>query len=49
MNIFDNYHYAMIDKISYGWSDLDELRKMLPKQCNVKGESQIGLLSIGRF
>lgn len=44
MNIAENLQYAVIGKFTYGWPDLDELRKILPKQCNVKGQCQIGLL-----
>lgn len=34
----------MVGKFSNGWPDLDELRIQIPKQCNVKGDCNIGLL-----
>ncbi|KAH0743284.1 hypothetical protein KY290_031277 [Solanum tuberosum] len=37
--------YAVMGKFSYGWPDIQELRRLIPKQCNLKGEVNIGLLS----
>lgn len=32
-------------KFSYGWPEVQELRKLIPKQCELKGECMIGLLN----
>ncbi|KAH0706296.1 hypothetical protein KY285_012268 [Solanum tuberosum] len=40
----ENLQYAVIGKFSYGWPEWDELRRTIPKQCNIKGACQIGLL-----
>ncbi|KAH0725267.1 hypothetical protein KY284_001132 [Solanum tuberosum] len=32
MNIMENLQYAVIGKFSYGWPELDELRRIIPKQ-----------------
>ncbi|KAG5616263.1 hypothetical protein H5410_016087 [Solanum commersonii] len=45
MIINENLEYAVIGKFSYGWPDIQELRKLIPKQCELKGECNIGLLS----
>lgn len=45
MNISQNLQYAVVGKFSYGWPDLDELKRTLPEQCNIKSECQIGLLT----
>ncbi|KAH0639783.1 hypothetical protein KY285_036369 [Solanum tuberosum] len=34
-----------IGKFSYGWPDIQELRRIIPKQCELKGECNNGLLS----
>jgi len=44
MNILEDLQYAVIGKFSYGWPELEELRTILPHQCNIKGECKIGLL-----
>ncbi|KAG5631197.1 hypothetical protein H5410_002914 [Solanum commersonii] len=44
MNILENLQYAIVGKFSYGWPELEELRMLIPKQCNIKGECKIGLL-----
>ncbi|KAG5571800.1 hypothetical protein H5410_061566 [Solanum commersonii] len=44
MNIIENLQYAVIGKISYGWSGIEELRIQIPKQCNVKEGCKVGLL-----
>ncbi|WMV08879.1 hypothetical protein MTR67_002264 [Solanum verrucosum] len=44
MNIMENLQYAVIGKFSCGCPELDELRRIIPKQCNIKGACQIGLL-----
>ncbi|WMV47178.1 hypothetical protein MTR67_040563 [Solanum verrucosum] len=45
MIINENLEFAVIGKFSYGWPDIQELRKLIPKQCELKGECKIGLLS----
>ncbi|KAH0669080.1 hypothetical protein KY289_023573 [Solanum tuberosum] len=45
MIVKENLEYAVIGKISYGWPEIQDLRKLIPKQCKLKGECNIGLLS----
>ncbi|WMV09899.1 hypothetical protein MTR67_003284 [Solanum verrucosum] len=45
MIINEDLQYAVIGKFSYGWPDIHELRKLIPKQCGLRGEVNIGLLS----
>ncbi|KAH0651620.1 hypothetical protein KY290_032943 [Solanum tuberosum] len=45
MIVNENLEYAVIGKFSYGWPDIQDLRKLIPKQCELKGECNIGLLS----
>lgn len=45
MIINEDLQYAVIGKFSYGWPDIQELRKLIPKQCCLKGEVNIELLS----
>lgn len=42
MNIMENLQYDVVGKFSYGWPEVDELRKAIPAQCGIKGECQIG-------
>lgn len=44
MIINENLEYAVIDKFSYEWPEIQELRRLIPKQCELKGECKIGLL-----
>lgn len=44
MIIKENLQYAVVGKFSYGWPDIKELRRLIPKQSELKGESNIGLL-----
>ncbi|KAK6794274.1 hypothetical protein RDI58_007727 [Solanum bulbocastanum] len=44
MNYIENLQYAVVGKFSYGWPDLEELRTIIPRQCNIIGECKIGLL-----
>lgn len=44
MNTLKNLQYALIGMFSYGWPELEELRKLIPTQCNIKGDCKIGLL-----
>ncbi|WMV52029.1 hypothetical protein MTR67_045414 [Solanum verrucosum] len=45
MIINENLEYVVVGKFSYGWPDIQDLRKLIPKQCELKGECKIGLLS----
>ncbi|WMV39052.1 hypothetical protein MTR67_032437 [Solanum verrucosum] len=45
MIINEDLQYAVIGKFSYGWPDILDLRKLIPKQCELKGEVNIGLLT----
>lgn len=45
MVINENIQYAVVEKISYEWPEIEELRKLIPKYCELKGECKIGLLS----
>lgn len=45
MIIIENLQYAIIEKFSYGWPEINELRKLSPKQCELKDDYKIGLLS----
>ncbi|WMV15250.1 hypothetical protein MTR67_008635 [Solanum verrucosum] len=40
----ENLQYAVIWKFSYGMPEIKELRKIIPKQCELKGECNIELL-----
>ncbi|KAG5610696.1 hypothetical protein H5410_021977 [Solanum commersonii] len=44
MNQIEDLQFAMIGKFAYEWSDLEELRKIIPQQCEIRGGCQIGLL-----
>ncbi|WMV46852.1 hypothetical protein MTR67_040237 [Solanum verrucosum] len=45
MIVNENLEYAVVGKFSYGWPNIQDLRKLIPKQCELKGECKIGLLS----
>lgn len=45
MVINQNLQYGVVGKFSYGWPDLQDLRNLIPKQCELKGEWKIILLS----
>ncbi|WMV20196.1 hypothetical protein MTR67_013581 [Solanum verrucosum] len=45
MIIKENLAFAVIGKFSYGCPTIQDLRKIIPKQCDLKGECNIGLLS----
>lgn len=42
---YESLQFAVVGKFSYGWSKIHDLRKMIPTQCELKGDCQIGLLS----
>lgn len=44
MNVIEGLQYAVVCKFSYGWPELQELRRIIPAQCGIKGECNIGLL-----
>ncbi|KAK4733162.1 hypothetical protein R3W88_007423 [Solanum pinnatisectum] len=45
MIINEDLQYAVIGKFSYGWPDILDMRKLIPKQCELKREVNIGLLT----
>lgn len=45
MIINKDLQYAVIWKFSYGWPEIQDLRRLIPRQCELKGEVNIGLLS----
>lgn len=42
MNIIEGLHYAVVCKFSYRWPELNELRRIIPGQCEIKGECNVG-------
>lgn len=44
MNVIEELEYVVVGKFAYGWPDLNEIRRILPAQCGIKGECSIGLL-----
>ncbi|XP_049359160.1 uncharacterized protein LOC125823817 [Solanum verrucosum] len=44
MIVNEDLEYAVVGKFSYRWPDIQELRKIIPKQCELKGDVNIGLL-----
>lgn len=44
MNIIEGLQYAIIGKFSYGWPELQELRKLIPNQYGIKCECNVGFL-----
>lgn len=45
MIIHENLQYVVIGKFSYGWPDIHDLWRLIHKQCELKEECIIGLLS----
>ncbi|KAH0696033.1 hypothetical protein KY289_013515 [Solanum tuberosum] len=45
MIINEDLQFPVIGKFSYGWPDIQDLRRLIPKQCELKGDVNIGLLS----
>ncbi|KAH0652600.1 hypothetical protein KY289_030278 [Solanum tuberosum] len=43
MNRVENLQYVVVGKFTYEWADLDELRRIIPLQCDIKGGCQIRL------
>lgn len=44
MIVNENLQYAVIEKFSYEWPEIQKLRKLITKQCELKRECKIGLL-----
>ncbi|CAN4114567.1 unnamed protein product [Withania somnifera] len=40
----ENLEYAVVGKFSYGWPTIQDLRRLIPMQCELKGECNVGLL-----
>lgn len=45
MIINEDLQFAIIGKFSYGWPEIQDLRRLISKQCELKGDVNIGLLS----
>lgn len=45
MIINEYLQFAVIGKFYYGWHDFQELKRIIPKQCDLKGECNIGVLN----
>lgn len=45
MIVNENLQYVVIGKFCYVWTNIKDLRKLIPKQCELKGECNIGMLS----
>lgn len=45
MIISEDLQYVVVGKISYEWPDIQDLRRLIPKKWELKGEVNIGLLS----
>lgn len=43
----EDLQYVVMGKFSYGWLDIHELSNLVLKQCELKGDVNIGLLSNG--
>lgn len=44
MNIIEGLQYAVVCKFSYGCPDLQEIQRIHPFQCRIKGECDIVFL-----
>lgn len=45
MIINKNLQFVVIDKFSYAGRDFQDLKRRIPKQCDLKGECNIGVLN----
>ncbi|KAG5583448.1 hypothetical protein H5410_054075 [Solanum commersonii] len=45
MIIKENLQFKVIGKFSYGWPEIQEIRRLISKHCELRGECKIGLLS----
>ncbi|KAG5579777.1 hypothetical protein H5410_050404 [Solanum commersonii] len=46
MIINGKLHYVVIGKFSYGWPEIQDLRRLIQKQCELKWKVNIGLLRL---
>ncbi|KAF3670134.1 Photosystem II CP43 reaction center protein [Capsicum annuum] len=44
MIIHENLQYAIVGKFSYSWPEIHDLWKLIPSQCEIKGDCNIGFL-----
>ncbi|WMV14147.1 hypothetical protein MTR67_007532 [Solanum verrucosum] len=44
MIIKENIQFAIIAKFSYGWPEMEEIRRTIPLQCEIKAECKLGFL-----
>ncbi|KAH0696036.1 hypothetical protein KY289_013518 [Solanum tuberosum] len=44
MIVEEDLQYAVIGKFTYGWPEMQDLRTLIPKQSELKGKVNIGLL-----
>lgn len=44
MNVIEGLQYAVVEKLYYGSPEIHELRRIIPIQCGIKGECNIGFL-----
>ncbi|KAM3303333.1 hypothetical protein P3S67_014363 [Capsicum chacoense] len=44
MIIQEDLNYAVIGKFSYEWPEMEEIRKIVPLQCEIKADGKIGFL-----
>lgn len=44
MNVIELLQYAVVEKFSNGWPELEDLRRAITRQCDIKGECKISLL-----
>jgi len=45
MILEEDLQYIVIGKFTYGWANMQDLRTLIPKQCELKREFNIELLS----
>ena len=43
MKILEDLQHVVIGKFSRGWPDLEELGKIMPSKCGIKGDCKVGL------
>lgn len=44
MNIIEGLQYVVVGKFSYGWPDLQEIRRIFPAQCGIKRKCTIEVI-----
>lgn len=45
MIVNEDLEFSVVEKFSYGWLDIQNLKYLIPKQCELKGDVDIVLLS----